>query len=100
MVLATYLLSDVPFALLIPVDLLDVARKPNIFLDAPHHDLALRFEAAGKLIDDFRTANDLGFWQPARVPAHGDVRPSPSYPRPFHELSPPRSRLSQRPVFR
>ncbi len=48
-VLATYLLSEVPFALLIPVDLLDVARKPNIFPDAPHQDLALRFEAAGKL---------------------------------------------------
>jgi hypothetical protein len=48
-ILATYLLSEVPFALLIPVDLLDVARKPGIFSDAPHADIARRFAAAGKI---------------------------------------------------
>jgi transposase InsO family protein len=48
-ILATYLLSTVPFALLIPVDLLDMARKPDIFPRAPYNDIAKRFEQAGKL---------------------------------------------------
>jgi hypothetical protein len=37
--LAVYLLSDVPFALLLPVDLLDEVRRPNIFPDSPHAEL-------------------------------------------------------------
>jgi hypothetical protein len=48
-VLATYLLSEVPFAILMPVDLLDVARKPDIFPDALPADIAQRFDAAGKV---------------------------------------------------
>ena len=48
-VLASYLLSNVPFALMLPVDLLDMARKPDIFPGAPHQDIANRFERAGKL---------------------------------------------------
>ncbi len=49
MILATYILSAVPFALLIPVDLVDMARKPDIFPEAPYKDIAKRFEHAGKL---------------------------------------------------
>jgi hypothetical protein len=48
-ILATYLQSKVPFAILIPVDLLDVARRPDIYPDAPHLDIAQRFGEAGKL---------------------------------------------------
>jgi hypothetical protein len=47
--LATYLLGDVPFALLLPVDLVDVARRPDIFTDAPIQDIAQRLETAGKI---------------------------------------------------
>ncbi len=49
-ILAVYLLSDVPFALLVPVDLLDMARRPGIFPNAPHDQVAHRLEAAGKLV--------------------------------------------------
>ncbi len=49
-ILAIYLLSDVPFALLLPVDLLDVARRPGIFPDAPYDEIARRLETAGKLV--------------------------------------------------
>ncbi len=49
-VLAVYLLSDVPFALLLPVDLLDVVRRPNIFLNSPQEELARALERAGKLL--------------------------------------------------
>ena len=49
-VLAIYLLGDVPFALLLPVDLLDMARRPGIFPDAPHAKIAERLEIAGKLV--------------------------------------------------
>jgi transposase InsO family protein len=49
-VLAVYLLSDVPFALLLPVDLLDVVRRPNIFPDSPQEDLARALERSGKLL--------------------------------------------------
>jgi hypothetical protein len=47
--LATYLLSNVPFVLLLPVDLVDAARKPNIFAGAPHEEIAERLKRAGKL---------------------------------------------------
>jgi hypothetical protein len=49
-ILATYLLSNVPFVLLLPVDLVDAARQPNIFSDAPHEELAERLKRAGKLV--------------------------------------------------
>jgi hypothetical protein len=49
-VLARYLmLSSVPFALLVPVDLLALASAPNIFRQAPHADIAARFAKAGKI---------------------------------------------------
>jgi hypothetical protein len=38
-ILAVYLLSDIPFALLLPVDLLDMARHPGIFPNAPTTEL-------------------------------------------------------------
>ncbi len=47
--LARYLLSPVPFAMLVPVDLLLQASAPNVFLLAPHHEIAARFAKAGKL---------------------------------------------------
>jgi hypothetical protein len=49
-ILAVYLLSEVTFALLLPMDLLDMARRPGIFPDAPHDQVAHRLEAAGKLV--------------------------------------------------
>jgi hypothetical protein len=49
-VLAWYLLSAVPFVLLLPVDLVDMARRPGIFPDAPHEEISNRLEAAGKLV--------------------------------------------------
>ena len=49
-ILAIYLLSSVPFALLIPVDLIDVARQPGIFVDAPHEEIAKRLEGASQLL--------------------------------------------------
>jgi hypothetical protein len=46
---ALYLLSSVPFALLIPVDLLPQVRKPKLYPGIPHDQLALRLEKAGKV---------------------------------------------------
>jgi hypothetical protein len=36
--------------LLLPVDLVDAARWPNIFIDAPHAEIADRLERTGKLV--------------------------------------------------
>ncbi len=47
--LARYLLSAVPFALLIPVDLLAMAYAPNLFRLSPHEEIAARFAKAGKI---------------------------------------------------
>ena len=47
--LALYLLSDVPFAVLLPVDLAAQATKPNIFPDAPVEELQAAFARAGKI---------------------------------------------------
>jgi hypothetical protein len=49
-ILAVYLLSDVPFALLLPVDLLDQTRRPGIFADARIEEVARRLEIAGKIV--------------------------------------------------
>jgi hypothetical protein len=49
-ILAVYLLSAVPFALLLPVDLLDQARRPGIFSDARLDEIAQRLEKAGKIV--------------------------------------------------
>jgi hypothetical protein len=46
---ALYLLSSVPFALLIPVDLLPQVREPNLYPGSPHDQLALRLDKAGKI---------------------------------------------------
>jgi hypothetical protein len=46
---ALYLLSSVPFALLIPVDLLPQVRKPALYPGSPHEQLALHLERAGKV---------------------------------------------------
>ncbi len=48
-VLARYLLSDVPFPLLMPVDLLAMASAPNVFRQSPHEEIAARFAKAGKV---------------------------------------------------
>ena len=47
--LARYLLSAVPFALLMPVDLLAMASAPNVFRQSPHDEIAARFAKAGKV---------------------------------------------------
>ncbi len=47
--LARYLLSDTPFALLAPVDLLAMASAPNLFRNSPHVEIAAKFAAAGKI---------------------------------------------------
>jgi len=49
-ILAVYLLSDVPFALLLPVDLLDQTRRPGIFADARIEEIARRLEIAGRIV--------------------------------------------------
>jgi hypothetical protein len=49
-ILAVHLLSSVPFALLLPVDLLDMAQRPAIFPESPHYDIARKLEAAGKIV--------------------------------------------------
>ena len=46
---ALYLMSDVPFALLLPVDLLAQVRKPGLYPGSPHAQIALRLEKAGKI---------------------------------------------------
>jgi hypothetical protein len=46
---ALYILSSVPFALMMPVDLLPQIRKPNLYPGSPHEQLALRLEKAGKI---------------------------------------------------
>jgi hypothetical protein len=43
-------LSNVPFALLLPVDLLDVSRRPGNFPDLPYEEIARKLETAGKLL--------------------------------------------------
>ena len=47
--LALYLLSPVPFAILVPVDLAALAYEPAIFSEAPHDEIKTKFAAAGKL---------------------------------------------------
>jgi hypothetical protein len=47
--LARYLLSSVPFALLMPVDLLAMAAAPNVFPRSPHNEIAARFTKTGKV---------------------------------------------------
>jgi hypothetical protein len=46
---AMYLLSSVPFALLMPVDLVAQVRQANLYPNCPHEQLAVRLEAAGKI---------------------------------------------------
>jgi len=47
--LALYLLSAVPFAMLMPVDLVSQAYEPNIFPEAPFVAIRAKFDAAGKI---------------------------------------------------
>jgi hypothetical protein len=47
--LAQYLLSSVPFVLLIPVDLLSIAYRPRLYPEAPHALIEERFQKAGKV---------------------------------------------------
>jgi hypothetical protein len=47
--LALYLLSNVPFAILIPVDLLTQVHEPKLYLDSPHEKLKQLFDRAGKI---------------------------------------------------
>jgi hypothetical protein len=47
--LALCLLSDAPFAVLLPVDLAAQATKPNVFPDAPVAELQAAFARAGKI---------------------------------------------------
>jgi transposase InsO family protein len=48
-VLAIYLLSPIPFAILIPIDLADRSYSRNIFPEAPVKILEQRFKATGKI---------------------------------------------------
>jgi hypothetical protein len=47
--LALHLLSPVPFAILVPIDLAALSHEPSIFPDAPHEKIRVKFDAAGKL---------------------------------------------------
>jgi transposase InsO family protein len=47
--LARYLLSTIPFALLIPVDLLAESYAPELYKMSPHEEIEARFAKAGKI---------------------------------------------------
>jgi hypothetical protein len=47
--LTRYPVSDVPFALLMPVCLLAMASAPNLYRQSPHAEIAARFAMAGKI---------------------------------------------------
>jgi transposase InsO family protein len=47
--LALYLLSKVPFALLLPVDLASQAYSPGLYFGSPHEEIEAAFRKAGKL---------------------------------------------------
>jgi hypothetical protein len=42
-------MSKIPFALMMPVDLLTMAYAPSVFKGSPHEEIAARFQEAGKL---------------------------------------------------
>ena len=48
--LARYLLTGIPFALLVPVDLLYQCYQKNIFPDAPLAEIKEKFAATGKIM--------------------------------------------------
>jgi transposase InsO family protein len=47
--LAQYLLSSVPFVMLLPVDLLTLAYSPKLYPSSPHQLIAEKFKLAGKV---------------------------------------------------
>jgi transposase InsO family protein len=47
--LALYLLSNIPFGILVPVDLLDQTYSPNLYPDAPSSLILEKFKVTGKL---------------------------------------------------
>jgi hypothetical protein len=47
--LAQYLLSTIPFAMLLPVDLLTIAYSPKLYPGSPHQLIADKFQKAGKV---------------------------------------------------
>jgi hypothetical protein len=92
-ILATYLLGDVPFALLLPVDLVDVARRPDILPDAPIQDIAQRLETAGKItileaqmiwvienLPDYRPIETFALRLRTPTPITGTPRPNSGVP--------------------
>ena len=90
---ALYSLSDVPFALLLPIDLLAQARQPDLFPGCPHEQVTGRLASAGKItILDAQMVWVVGnvagccpveiFSATLRTPAPltGFVRPAPGQP--------------------
>jgi len=82
-VLAWYLLSAVPFALLLPVDLVDMARSPGIFPEAPHAELERKLAAAGKLVI---LQSDVDLGEPSCMPAHRGLCWPAQNTRPHHGI--------------
>jgi transposase InsO family protein len=83
----------VPFALLLPVDLLDQARRPGIFSDARLDEIAQRLESAGKIVlleaqmvwaigtlPDCRPVEVFANQLRTPAPITGFVRPAPGIP--------------------
>jgi hypothetical protein len=70
--LARYLLSSVPFALLMPVDLLAMASHPNVFRQSPHTKAGCCPLRQGWEGDDSGDPDDLISWQHRRLPPHRD----------------------------
>jgi hypothetical protein len=115
---ALYLLSSVPFAILIPIDLLPQVRKPGLFPDGPHEEIALRLEKAGKVtildaqmvwvIDNVTGCQPVEtFATHLRTPAPltGFEQPGPANPGRFgssggHRTSHPRISLARSPKRR
>ena len=47
--LALYLMSAVPFAFLVPVDLASQSYRPNVYPESPHLEIQQRFQKTGKI---------------------------------------------------
>jgi hypothetical protein len=58
---AMYLLSEVPFALLISVDLLPQVRKPNLYLNSPHEQLAFHYQL-GEMLQRHRSPTNTSMY--------------------------------------
>ena len=67
--LALYLLSEIPFAILMPFDLVDQAWSPNLYESAPWETIQILFESAGKI----NILSSLMVWIVGNIPEFKDT---------------------------